>query len=975
MVFQFRKRGAVGAVGPETPNHALGPPLAGDSDRGDLLPSGLQQQSLPLTASPCRPPLAPAVIPLSKEYARVRSVPTVVTPSTRSGPIEERHTKATSTSDRTTRHRRRRSFDLDLRILRGSDATTPTNQTDDERPKCRRGSTRDELGDEVNTSLDVSEEDGTLGSGTVLGGDGSTSLTVTSLLNDEPSLFTMRAGNLDDATSSVLTSLVCLSLIGGTPSMTRSCWTGPRRITRSILPQPSSSTDASTAGSSATTSASTTGTMLANASPSALVQAGLQRHVRFHLSRILPQRNSLDEDDDFSRSTYSSNASEASLSASSTMSHQEGDDDYEDNDYPSTSSSQSSATQTTESWSRPSQSIRASSHGLDPDEVHYQVYQCLQHGDMPQAIRIYRHLLAKQRFPTHAQRPDTLSRLVVLHLLLGKDYPRARDYATEALHVLQHENNDRPRQVAVKTMELGLVHLAANELPEALKVWKGVVHQDADRGCGGSTTNGENHPPNPHMAILLNNLGVLHFKMGNPAASIQALEESVALLRTSLRQACSQLHVECTIHHMALAMGNLAVVCDETGEQVDRAIALLQESLSLHASVRTFDNDRMDQVVQSYMDRLVQRPTGNIRGSLPADGLSGSNGCRSLSLFGNLDGITSASGGAPGDSRDFWLLGSPNAELKPEQVARAAILTWFGKQPDVERQWCGHSSVGSSLPERLPIVSPDPPKRRSKASIPVDLDGDAVVNAEQHLHEIHRQVLEHVEHDEFDDALDVLASALKSHRSKYGECHLLVGRTLHNMGLVQLLAGRCADAQASLVQAICVRSAALGSGNAEVRDSQAKLALVQLTQGDLRGACSTLSEVRDGLPNARTDQRQHAAISNNLGVLQYWEGDLKGARSSFLASCNHLNRTDEADASIARAHALSNLGLVCTKLEDVSSALIHAEEALAVYEQHLAPDDPRVRVAQVTVDFHGPRGWIDHTACQMTSGRLCFGFA
>ena len=581
------------------------------------------------------------------------------------------------------------------------------------------------------------------------------------VVNDEPSLDTAQAGNLtNDDTSSALTSLVCLSLIGGSRIHNKN------NNDKSSLAGTTSSSGGA-AGSSAA------GTSAQSKSPESITQTSIARHMRFHLARRLERSHrdsdsdSEDDDDEYENSFFSSSSYGSS------------DDDDDDVDW-SSSSSESDI------------DVKDENDHLNPDSVHYRAQECLYRGETSQAIAIYRELLSKQRKNVHAQRADTLSRLSVLCLLTGgrRYNEKAARYSREALSL--HEDNVKPLQAAVSAMELGLVHFAGNRLDMALLMWR----QAMQMAC---VSMGYDHP---HVAILLNNIGVLHFKSGEYTGAIRALEEAVELQRATLRYSCSPINAENAIHQLAITKGNLAVVCDEGYQQMDRARAFLQESLSLYESVDTFARDKMGDTLTDYMDRLGSATRKDeCYAGVHAAKDKPDIVARSTSLFGNSDGIPKHMSGEVVDNHDFLLLGTLEPEQTPEERVRRTAVEWFGRQLEGNTGDTAFVSYEKGNKEEA----------RFKESIPVDLDCDTVVNAELHLREINRQAMEHVDHNEIDDALDLFRGALRSHREKYGEIHHLVGSTLHNMGMVYFFAKEYEKAEKSFVEALNVRSAALGA--------------------------------------------------------------------------------------------------------------------------------------------------------------------
>jgi hypothetical protein len=104
----------------------------------------------------------------------------------------------------------------------------------------------------------------------------------------------------------------------------------------------------------------------------------------------------------------------------------------------------------------------------------------------------------------------------------------------------------------------------------------------------------------------------------------------------------------------------------------------------------------------------------------------------------------------------------------------------------------------------------------SSSCVPVDLDGDFVVDAELHLSGIHAQVMRHLQREQIDEALELLRLTCKSHKLKYGNVHHLVGMTLHNIALVSLYAGRYKDSLWYFQEAVSIRVAALGTDHPDV---------------------------------------------------------------------------------------------------------------------------------------------------------------
>jgi len=458
---------------------------------------------------------------------------------------------------------------------------------------------------------------------------------------------------------------------------------------------------------------------------------------------------------------------------------------------------------------------------------------------------------------------------------------------------------------------------------------------------------------------------------------------------------------------LATTMANLAVVHDEGRRRPDRAIAFLQESLALHGSVYTFERDSMEETLAEYMDRLQQQSSSSSPSSSVRDGkvrkLPETNaealGIRSTTLFGNSDGIPNKlSQSAVVDNHDFLLLGPLENEWSPEQRVREIVLSWFGNQFDENdiKVPMGNSAF-VSFDESLPRT-----RSRSKASIPVDLDGDKVIDAELHLTEIHRQVLEHLDHNEIDDALDIFRSALRSHQEKYGEIHPLSGSTLHNIGMVHFFARQYGDAESSFVEAMNIQSAALGASHPDVSSSKMKCALLQLARGDLESSAELFWDIREEFLNAAGNSHpQLAKILNNIGVVAYCRGELEEAYRSFQTAHEHQVRRlreggsatgagggepgssdDETDAvlAVATAHTVNNLAFVSSKRGETAQALRLFQEALRAYEEHLPEHASVIATTKGNIRYleswtgggMGGHLWNDR-GCQIVNP-MCFSF-
>jgi tetratricopeptide (TPR) repeat protein len=613
------------------------------------------------------------------------------------------------------------------------------------------------------------------------------------------------------------------------------------------------------------------------------------------------------------------------------------------------------------------------------DLTHFRARECLQHSDTSGAIHMYKALLQKQPQQVDAQRADTLSKLSVLCLIAGRNQEAAK-YSTEALSL--HRDNSRPLHAAVSAMEVGLVQFGSNKLSRALQVWREALQM----AC---MAMGYDHP---HVAVLLNNIGVLHFESGDLVGCLKALEESAELQRILLR-ASTHLNVEHSLHQLATTMGNLAMAYERRG-QCDQSVSLLQESLSLYESMNNRKIQDTMQIVSLNIERLennsnnsdldpkIPPEVGRVhsraevdhsapgmcryrfqsqRAAVTPDSIDGppgmcryraqshraavtpaSNGGppnprskthRSAEMFGNSDRLSKPSGKAhsmleDSDNHDFLLLGSLSELLTPKQQVRETVLAWFG----TDRSFV-------SLIESPPTES----LRRNNTPNPVSPED------ELHLAEIHLQVVEHLERDEFVDALDLLRSALLDQRQRYGNIHHLVGSSLHNIGMVHLFAKQYIQARDCFDDAILVRSEALGSDHPDVAASKMKIGMIQLAAEELEGARKTFRDIRERFLDALGyGHPQFAKIMNNIGVVLYHSRELSGAMRSFELGYEYqrqrhqdgLGGSELADLGIA--NSLCNIGFIFAKTHSTDDAVGCYEQALQFRRKHLKDDDESV---------------------------------
>lgn len=755
------------------------------------------------------------------------------------------------------------------------------------------------------------------------------------------------------------------------------------------------------------------------------VRDSLQRHFSFHLARRHKGPQSTTVTDDIEFDIPDAARTPPRLSAASPVRDEDDESDE------------------SEAAPRP----------LTPSTVHTVVQDCLKANNVGAAVAVYQAYLQKQNslgrpggehglkspsssFSTpdrsqsyvtsmshsvvddmDAQRADTMGKLAVLCLYGGQN-KEAMNYAMEAAR-MHKENANRPLSTVMATMQVGLIHFATSRAGRALKAWR-----EAMQVC--CLAVGYDHPI---VAVLLNNIGVLHHDSGDSMAAIRALEESLALQRSMLSSGLAAVHVDHALYQLATTMGNLALAL-ELSERYDRAIALLQESQSLYESVEhneesADDCNEASEIVQENLERLLlMRENFLARGrneesllqteSNSMGDASTTDGDRSSTLFGNADGIPAKNGEThwmqAADNHDYLLLGLVSKELTPRQRVREIVLTWFGRCTDDDSVIAGgggvvvvertpfmpfaeggagddpDSSFISSKPseaDRGSTVGQPTSPDRTKQELVVDTDTDSVVNADLNLHQIHVQALAHLDQYEIGDALDLFVSALKSHKIKYGEEHHLVGTALHNIGMVHLFAEEYLQAYGIFKEAARIRAIALGHDHPDVAASMIKIGLLQYAAMDIAAAIRTFSEVREIYLSTAGYAHPHLAkIMNNIGVLRYEEGDFTGATRAFEIAYEYQRRLvednpgDSVVAQIAMGFTLANIGFLYHRQDELVSAVRLFEEARATLTRHLLTTDPKVMMIQQNIEYLVGRG-VDIGApceegCQLTpAARTC----
>jgi tetratricopeptide (TPR) repeat protein len=556
----------------------------------------------------------------------------------------------------------------------------------------------------------------------------------------------------------------------------------------------------------------------------------------------------------------------------------------------------------------------------------------------------------------------------------------------------------------------GLVLYSTNKVTQAVKSWREAM-QVAIAIFGYQDTT---------VACLLCNLGVLYLESGDIKAGSRSLEESVELQRSILSngtEARRNGSADTAIYRLAVTMSNLAVAMERSG-RLDRAIALLDESSTLYESIGSDTSKDVD-ILQQHMELLIneQRNTSDstlLNSSIEAEVLGLGFACpiydlnqsgnsatlqsfldtsiayeddcssipknsidevnqsedsdRSMSLFGNFDGVPSRSISTrlsieQTDYHDFLLLGSLLPERTAEERAQEALLTWRGKQLDREPD----ELLGVRVHGASELMKSSDSKAGEILKYKMDLDGETVVDADLYLNEIHKQALKYLDQNEVEAAINLFRSALRSHRAKYGEKHHLVGRALHNIGMVQFFARRYSEALATFEDAVLVRHEALGRNHPDLHSSLCKVGLLHFAMGNFHQAHDNFWDIRDQLVNdvKGFELMMLSKVNNNIGVIAYEFGDVANALESFKSSYDclrqilkdHKQKTgdeqndDDWDAvNLAKAYSLCNMAFIHVKAKNVERGLELYERAYGIFCGIFPKDHRHINEVRSNID-------------------------
>lgn len=299
-----------------------------------------------------------------------------------------------------------------------------------------------------------------------------------------------------------------------------------------------------------------------------------------------------------------------------------------------------------------------------------------------------------------------LDRLSTVCLFAGKS-EKGLSYSNE---VLQRPDTNKHSELVARIQQ-GLIYFGMGDLNNSLMSWREATYKVGTNFL--------------MAALLWNNMACLQLYMGDFESAERYLKESIALQKQ--HQGIPS-HFRKDLLNTATTLSNLAIV-QSIQQHYDAAIPYLQESLLLQESVLSDENgsitltiEHLNFLVASELQTrqhgsLVEKTSTEIMSGLPR--LSGSV------LFDDGLPLPKANNQQYplGDHMD---LGSLVHQIGPYQIVRDTIM----------------ESFTTLTPSQLTFV---PATQTPRFSMPIDVDGNEVVNAEMYLPQILTQALEHLE--------------------------------------------------------------------------------------------------------------------------------------------------------------------------------------------------------------------------------------
>jgi tetratricopeptide (TPR) repeat protein len=191
-----------------------------------------------------------------------------------------------------------------------------------------------------------------------------------------------------------------------------------------------------------------------------------------------------------------------------------------------------------------------------------------------------------------------------------------------------------------------------------------------------------------------------------------------------------------------------------------------------------------------------------------------------------------------------------------------------------------------------------------------------------------------------------------------GNNKYLAGITAHNLGVVNVLAGRPDEAITYFREAINMKTIGFGKNNPEVALSCDELGIQLFAKGDFHGALKCFKEahaVRSRIQDA-SRRPQQAMVLNNIACCYFELGD-HGKALSLLQEADSIQQLaigSSAQADLDLLHVaivICNCGYLMLALKDYENARSLFEEALLIQQSVLDDRHRAVRDTLSNLEF------------------------
>ena len=220
--------------------------------------------------------------------------------------------------------------------------------------------------------------------------------------------------------------------------------------------------------------------------------------------------------------------------------------------------------------------------------------------------------------------------------------------------------------------------------------------------------------------------------------------------------------------------------------------------------------------------------------------------------------------------------------------------------------------------------------------------------AEKNLQAIHTMALEHLQHHEYAEALEVFEEILRGQLARYGMQHARIGTALHNVAIVHLKRGDFERAIQVCKDAVQVRRMVLGESHSDVAVSLAQLGVAYLESRKFKKAVVAFREaLRIRRECYGPSHPKVAKILNNIGCALYELNELDVAKVAFEEALDVQRENLKSDCLVEEgpqllsiASTLCNVASIKLYWGQQEEAMIDLEEALLLQQSVLGDDHP-----------------------------------